>query len=55
MQLADLMVTDVVAVSPHTTIADAARRMIEGETGAAVVIDSGALVCRAGSSGCPPF
>ena len=28
MQLADLMATDVLAVSPETTIADAARRMI---------------------------
>jgi CBS domain-containing protein len=44
MQLADLMATDVLAVSPETTIADAARRMIARETGAAVVIDDGALV-----------
>jgi CBS domain-containing protein len=44
MQLADLMATDVLAVSPDTTIADAARRMMERETGAAVVIDDGALI-----------
>lgn len=44
MQLADLMATDVLAVSPDTTIADAARRMVARETGAAVVIDGGALV-----------
>ena len=44
MQLADLMATDVLAVSPDTTIADAARRMIARETGAAVVIERGDLV-----------
>jgi CBS domain-containing protein len=44
MQLVDLMATDVLAVSPDTTIADAARCMIARETGAAVVIDDGALV-----------
>lgn len=44
MQLADLMATDVLAVSPDTTIADAARRMIARETGAAVVIENGGLV-----------
>jgi CBS domain-containing protein len=45
MQLADLMATDVLAVSPDATIADAARRMVERETGAAVVIgEDGGLV-----------
>lgn len=44
MQLADLMATDVLTVSPETTIADAARRMIARETGAAVVIEDGRLV-----------
>jgi len=44
MQLADLMSTDVLAVSPETTIADAARRMIARETGAAVVIENDGLV-----------
>jgi CBS domain-containing protein len=62
MQLADLMTTDVLAVSPDTTIADAARRMIAREAGAAVVIDDGALVgviserdlMRAIPDGCRP-
>ncbi|HEU0056425.1 MAG TPA: CBS domain-containing protein [Gaiella sp.] len=44
MQLVDLMATDVLTVSPDTTIADAARRMIARETGAAVVIESDDLV-----------
>jgi CBS domain-containing protein len=44
MQVADLMATDVLAVSPDTTIADAARRMIARETGAAVVMEGGDLV-----------
>jgi len=44
MQLADLMATDVLVVSPETTIADAARRMIARETGAAVVLEDSALV-----------
>jgi CBS domain-containing protein len=44
MQLADLMATDVLTVSPDTTIADAARRMIARETGAAVVIENDDLV-----------
>jgi CBS domain-containing protein len=44
MQLADLMATDVLTVSPDTTIADAARRMMARETGAAVVIENNDLV-----------
>ena len=44
MQLADLMATDVLAVSPDTTIGDAARRMIAREPGAAVVMEDGGLV-----------
>ena len=44
MQLADLMSTDVLMVSPDTTIGDAARRMIARDTGAAVVIENGDLV-----------
>jgi CBS domain-containing protein len=44
MQLADLMATDVLAVSPATTIADAARRMVARETGAAVVMEEDELV-----------
>jgi CBS domain-containing protein len=62
MLLADLMATEVLAVSPDTTIADAARRMVERETGAAVVLDDGALVgviserdlMRAIPAGCAP-
>ena len=44
MQLADLMATDVLAVSPDTTIADAARRMVARDAGAAVVMQDGRLV-----------
>jgi CBS domain-containing protein len=44
MQLGDLMATDVLTVSPDTTLADAARRMIARETGAAVVFEDGGLV-----------
>jgi CBS domain-containing protein len=44
VQLADLMATDVLTVSPDTTIADAARRMVAREAGAAVVIQDGGLV-----------
>lgn len=44
MQLVDLMATDALTVSPATSIADAARRMIAAEAGAAVVVDDGALV-----------
>jgi CBS domain-containing protein len=38
------MATDVLAVSPDTTIADAARRMVTREIGAAVVIEDDVLV-----------
>ena len=44
MQLGDLMATDVLTVSPGTTLAVAARRMIARETGAAVVLEDGGLV-----------
>ena len=44
MQLADLMATSVMAVTPAATVADAARRMIERDTGVAVVMDEGELV-----------
>jgi CBS domain-containing protein len=38
------MATDVLAVSPETTIADAARRMVARDAGAAVVVQGGGLV-----------
>src|SRR5689334_18713468 len=38
------MATDVLAVTPDTTIADAARRMVAREAGAAVVLQDGGLV-----------
>ena len=44
MELADLMHTEVLSVGPDTTIAEAARRMVERDTGAAVVLDDGELV-----------
>lgn len=61
MQLADLMITDVLAIAPETTIAAAAQGMIDRETSAAVVVDEGALVgviserdlMRAIPEGCP--
>jgi CBS domain-containing protein len=39
MQLTDVMATDVVSVTPETAIGDAARRMVEADIGAAVVLD----------------
>ena len=44
MELADLMHTEVLSVNPDTTMAEAARRMVERDTGAAVVLDGGELV-----------
>ena len=44
MELADLMHTEVLSVGPDTTMAEAARRMVERDTGAAVVLDDGELV-----------
>ena len=44
MQLADVMATSVMSVSPDTTVADAARRMIERDTGVSVVLEDGELV-----------
>ena len=38
MQLTDVMSTNVVSVAPETQIGDAARRMIEADVGAAVVL-----------------
>jgi CBS domain-containing protein len=39
MQLTDVMATQVVSVAPDTRLGDAARRMVEADVGAAVVID----------------
>jgi CBS domain-containing protein len=45
MHLTDVMATQVVSVSPDTMLGDAARRMVEVDIGAAVVLDeSGDLV-----------
>ena len=41
MQLTDVMSTQIVSVSPDTPIGDAARRMIEADTGAAMVLAPG--------------
>jgi CBS domain-containing protein len=39
MQLTDVMATHVVSVSSQTKIGDAARRMVEADVGAAMVLD----------------
>jgi len=44
VQLADVMATDVLTVPPEATLADAARRMIARDAGAAVVMEGGELV-----------
>ena len=45
MQLTDVMATQVMSVSPQTRLGDAARRMVDADVGAAMVIDdSGDLV-----------
>jgi CBS domain-containing protein len=41
MQLTDVMSTALVAVSPETRIGDAARRMVEADVGAAIVLAAG--------------
>lgn len=41
MRLTDVMATTIVSVSPETGIGDAARRMVEADIGAAVVLDAG--------------
>jgi CBS domain-containing protein len=40
MQLTDVMATHVVTVSPATRLGDAARRMVEADVGAAMVVDT---------------
>ncbi|HEY3765241.1 MAG TPA: CBS domain-containing protein [Gaiellales bacterium] len=45
MQLTDVMATNVVTVAPDTKLGDAARRMVEADVGAAMVLDgSGEMV-----------
>ena len=44
MDLADIMATTFATVSPEMSIAEAARQMIEIDTGAAVVIHEGSLL-----------
>jgi CBS domain-containing protein len=44
MNLAELMATDVLSVSPGSNVADTARRMVERDAGVAVVLDDGDLV-----------
>ena len=41
MQLTDVMSTSLIAVSPETRIGDAARRMVEADVGAAIVLATG--------------
>ena len=41
MQLTDVMSTQIVSVTPETRLGDAARRMIEADTGAAMVLAPG--------------
>ena len=45
MQLTDVMATQVVSVTPETGIGDAARRMVESDIGAAVVLDADGNLC----------
>ena len=40
MQLTDVMATNVLSVAPDTQLGDAARRMVEADVGAAVVLDA---------------
>jgi len=40
MQLTDVMATHVVSVAPDARIGDAARRMVEADVGAAMVVDA---------------
>ena len=41
MQLTDVMSTSLVAVTPETRVGDAARRMVEHDVGAAIVLADG--------------
>src|SRR4051794_11775669 len=42
MQVTDVMATQVISVAPDTEIRDAARRMVDAEVGAAIVLDPAA-------------
>jgi CBS domain-containing protein len=44
MELADLMNTSVLSVTPDTTLAEAAHRMVDHDTGAACVVQGDQLV-----------
>jgi len=44
MELADLMNTSVLSVTPDTTLAEAAHRMVDHDTGAACVIEDDKLI-----------
>ena len=39
MDLSEIMATNFASVTPETTVGDAARRMLEIDTGAAVVLE----------------
>ena len=41
MRLTDVMSTQIVSITPETRVGDAARRMIEAQTGAAMVLAEG--------------
>ena len=45
MQLTDVMATNVISVVPETPIGDAARRMVDADIGAAVVLDEKGDLC----------
>jgi len=45
MQLTDVMATNVISVAPEASIGDAARRMVEADIGAAVVLDGDGTLC----------
>lgn len=44
MELAEIMATTFAVVSPEATLADASRRMVDVDTGAAAVVAEGELV-----------
>ena len=44
MELAEIMAVNFAVVSPDATLADASRRMVDVDTGAAAVVDDGELV-----------